>query len=158
MLLTTYHVITASAFLLLPSYSAAASALGREGRNLRRRLNSSSSCDPSARTVEIALAFDSAFCLTEGGGDYHAALTVLLDIVDKVQKLYEAPHVCRAIRISHIEGYCDKQSDPYHDLSSPVNGRLDDFIAFWESDRPDVHRDTAHLVTGRAFFEDTTFG
>jgi len=77
--------------------------------------------------------------------------------------MYENQGVCTKIKISHMEGFCNSWSDPYRGAVDTNKVCVDDydilkaFKNFWNENRKEVRRDTAHLFYGRDL-EGTTIG
>ena len=111
-----------------------------------------STCE-SYRIIDLAVAYDSSFCASYGGRSSNADNHVA-SLVSMVSSRYNQKGLCAKIKLSHLEGYCDPESDPYKqyvDLNSSGcvrYGLLDHFQEYWNANRSFVHRDTAHLFTG----------
>ena len=108
----------------------------------------------SYKVVELAAAYESSFCKHYGGKD--AANQRVQSIIAEVNDKYKM-HACMKVKLSHLEGYCDSNSDPYKGFrlnrSGCTNdgGLLDDVEEYWNKNRNDVHRDAMHLFSGTHF-------
>jgi hypothetical protein len=120
---------------------------GRGGRFLQ-----SSDCS-SLYVIEVAIAFDSTFCVSHDGG--RASRQEIERIVARSSLLYGQQGVCAKIVISHLEGFCTDGEDPYragvdlNDIGCQNEGLLNVFRDFWNSNRALVRRDAAHLFYAR---------
>ena len=109
------------------------------------------------KVIELALAYDSSFCSGMGGAE-DASFNEIIRIVSVASLKYNQAGLCASIVITHLEGYCDPNKDPYKKfVDTQISGcagtcndygLLDQFQEFWTSDREDVIRDTAHLFIG----------
>ena len=110
----------------------------------------------SYKEVEVAIAYDSTFCAQVAGNDENMARSVVEQAVARASVLYEP--ICVRVKVSHLEGFCDPSQDPYvqvvnayHIGCSGGGGALQRFQSIFETSRGDVHRDTAHFFTGKAY-------
>ena len=105
--------------------------------------------------LELAVAYESSFCARVEGQTEEASVNEVISIVSAVNQKYEQPGLCVKVVLSHLEGFCDPQIDPYKQYVE-LNlsgcgceaGLLDGFEQFWESKRASVKRDVAHLFSG----------
>ena len=107
----------------------------------------------SYKVVELAAAYESSFCKYYGGkeGADQRIKLIIAGVNDKYKM-----HACIKVRLSHLEGYCDSNSDPYKKLNSNLSGcsgdgLLDDVGRYWKKNREDIPRDVMHLFTGTGF-------
>jgi len=102
-------------------------------------------------TVKVAIAYDTSFCAAHGGTD-SGAINEIENIMAQAAVAYEQIFV--NLEVSHIEGYCDLSVDPFADmvtlnLSGCGNtGLLQEFKAWWNTNRADVDKNLAHLFSG----------
>lgn len=102
------------------------------------------------KLFEIAIAFDSELCARFGGNpnDVIGALYSLITIANEPFRR----STCLKLVISHIDGYCDSQKDPYIAFKKYQNERssriLFEIEEFWEKNRRHVHRDAMLLMSG----------
>lgn len=102
--------------------------------------------------VELAIAFETSFCEAMGGAD--EAVAEISRIIAEVSARYQQQGLCTYISISHLEGYCELEKDPYryyvgmNRSGCGSYGLLHKFKEFWERKRTHVKRDVAHLFTG----------
>ena len=104
-----------------------------------------------AKSIKLALAFDSSYCSNRGG--FNNAVASLTTAVAGVAALYEAS-TCLTVNLGYIEGYCDPSTDVYKpgvdtNLSGCGDeGILDFFQDYWNANRASVDRDLAHFAGG----------
>lgn len=142
----------------------------------RSRSSSSSRISPSLRcegvehrVVELAVAYDSAFCGYFDSNRDDADVAAVLTVELASRRLAQA---CVRVRVSRLEGYCDPSKDPYvqgvlvsasgglvdasHSGCKGVDGLLDGFEHYYNTHREGVRRDAAHLFTGTVLVDDHT--
>jgi len=106
------------------------------------------------KVIELAVAFESSFCATYSSPE--AASTKATEIVAGVSIKYEqtAFNLCTKVSLSHLEAQCDSTTDPYKQYVTQNqsgcggNGLLQGFQGYWNSNRGDIHRDSAQLFSG----------
>jgi hypothetical protein len=129
------------------SVARAEEDVGRGGRFLQ-----SSDCS-SLHVIEVAIAFDSTFCVSHDGG--RASRQEIERIVARSSLLYGQQGVCAKLVISHLEGFCTDSEDPYragvdlNDIGCQSDGLLNVLRDFWNANRESVRRDAAHLFYAR---------
>lgn len=107
----------------------------------------------SFRTIELAVAYESSFCASNQN-DASNSDTSVMYIIAGISQKYQQESLCVKVELSHLEGHCDSGTDPYKEMvainSSGCSsyGLLDMFQDFWERERKEVHRDSAHLFSG----------
>lgn len=112
-------------------------------------------CDPTQHVIQMAVAIDTSFCSHYGNyADAIAAVTWMINIANL---WYEKPEICMTITISHIEGYCSTETDPYQPIlafssmdigcTGNPSGLVYEFRDFWQTNRATVSRDTTHFFT-----------
>ena len=86
----------------------------QEGRQPRQLSGFIDHCNGSYRNIDVAIAFDFTFCNRFGGigNDYGKAVHEVKRIVAWASIQYFQP-LCINLEISHIEGYCKRQTDRY---------------------------------------------
>jgi hypothetical protein len=105
----------------------------------------------SLQVIDIAIAYDSSFCAKAGGSGN--ANNAVQQIVARASTLYQN-NFCGKIQISHMEGFCDPNTDPYaagvrlNQSGCGNSGLLQFFSGYWSTNRGSVRRDTAHLFSG----------
>jgi len=105
----------------------------------------------SLKVIDIAIAYDSSFCAKAGGSGN--ANNAVQQIVARVSTLYQN-NFCGKIQISHMEGFCDPNTDPYaagvrlNQSGCGNSGLLQFFSGYWSTNRGSVRRDAAHLFSG----------
>lgn len=120
------------------------------GETTGEERNLQSGCS-SFRVIEVAIAYESSYCSAVGGASN--ANAAVQQIVARASTLYEN-NFCGKIEISHLEGFCNADSDPYRAgvlLNNSGCGRiglLDFFANFWRTNRASITRDSAHLFSG----------
>lgn len=96
-------------------------------------------CNNMYKMIDLAVAYESSFCQREGGKA--AAENTVLQIVASVSQKYQQFGVCAKVRLSHLEGWCDKILDPYktyvalNSSGCKSYGLLDGFKEIWNSQR-----------------------
>jgi len=110
----------------------------------------------SYKVVEVAIAYDSSFCSQVARGSPDTARSVVEEAIARAALLYE--EICIRVRLSHLEGYCSADQDPYrtamatNDIGcSNRRGALQVFQDIWQTSRSNINRDTAHLFYGTNF-------
>jgi hypothetical protein len=126
--------------------------VGFEDASTGRELQSTCS---SLRVIEVAIAYDSSFCIQYGGAS--GAQSRVEAIVALASQRYEVPGLCTTLQISNIDGYCNPSTDIYMNIGGNADP-LDSFRNFWNANRTDRHRDTAHLFTGTDYSADRQIG
>ena len=112
--------------------------------------NAEETCS-SYKVVELAVAYESSFCKHYGGKE--GANQRVAKIIAGVNNLYKN-HVCMKVRLSHLEGYCDSNIDPYKQyvdmhLSGCDHESLVHYVGdYWNENRRNIHRDAMHLFSG----------
>ena len=94
-----------SQFSILDDDAGAGSGEGLFGRLLRGGKQSSGlsermlqTCsDPTQKTIELAVAFESSFCNHLSVGSYDAAVAEVQFVINNVRLLYERANLCRSI-------------------------------------------------------------
>lgn len=110
------------------------------------------------RLLELAVAYDSSFCAMHSQGISSVADNDVSALIAMTSARYEQDMVCIRYEISHLEGYCDPESDPYKEFLDRDGKLCDDdlglFYSFrnhWNVSKSNVHRDAAMLITGASF-------
>ena len=104
------------------------------------------------KEIELAVAYESSFCNAFVNGELADSKAILL--VKDVSTKYQKYPLCIKVEISHLEGYCDPQNDPYKQYvemnQSGCNseGLLNEVKKYWNKNRKEIHRDTMHLFSG----------
>lgn len=138
----------------------------RDDTNNLRSSSITNPCD-EYKVVELAVAYDSTFCDKLGGSG--PATAEVMRIITGVSAKYQQAGLCTMVRLSHLEGYCNKCTDPYKELVDTgisgchgTSGGLQDFKVIWNNEKTDVSRTAAHLFTGKSlecdFEEGCTIG
>lgn len=105
----------------------------------------------SYRVVELAVAYESSFCKHYGGEE--GANQRVNWIIAGVNNLYKK-HACIKVRLSHLEGHCDSNIDPYKQYVDMYRsgcgneGLVDGVREYWNENRRHIHRDVMHLFSG----------
>jgi len=105
----------------------------------------------SYRTIEVAIAFDTSYCYWVGG--YNQAVSRVHQTVALADKKYRQAGLCLALKLTHIDGHCDYNTDPYKSMRywlsgcGGTQGYLNDFQNYWKVYMNHIHRDSAHLFT-----------
>lgn len=68
----------------------------------------------SYKEIEIAVAFDTSFCVEHGGSQ--RATNEIQRILSGISIRYQQNGLCAYIKATHIEGYCTIASDPYKSM------------------------------------------
>lgn len=110
----------------------------------------------SYKVVEVAIAYDSSFCSQLARGSPATARSMVEEAVARAALLFE--EICIRVRLSHLEGYCSADQDPYRAAMATNNigcsrgrGALQVFQDIWQNSRTNINRDTAHLFYGTNF-------
>lgn len=111
------------------------------------------------RLVEIAVAYDNAFCSLHSNSELVASAYVQA-AVNEADVIFRRD-TCISLSLSHIEAHCNDPKDPYAALSaadtsstkSPSTQILERFTSIWRKSRKQVHRDLAYFFSG---FQDGT--
>jgi hypothetical protein len=104
-------------------------------------------------TIQVAAAFDSTFCAKQGGAS--STRQEIERIVARASAMYQLQGACTKLQISHLEGFCEENDDPYragvnlNHIGCGGDGLLDFFAAYWKDNRGSVSRDAAHLFYAR---------
>jgi hypothetical protein len=109
----------------------------------------------SLRIIEVAIDYASSFCTQFGGAS--RAQSRVEAIVALASQRFEVPGLCTTLQISNIDGYCNPSTDIYMNIGGNADP-LDSFRNFWNANRTDRHRDTAHLFTGTDYSADRQIG
>lgn len=105
------------------------------------------------RQIDLAIAYESSFC-SQNGGTSGSSDLVVRNVVSEASSMYEQDDLCIVIKIVHLEGYCNPNSDPYVDIVNlnqsgcSNEGILDGFQDLWIATRRGIARDVAHLFSG----------
>ena len=106
----------------------------------------------STKIIEVAIAYDSQFCSFFGGSE--RANAVVQQTISETSQIYER-QLCTKIELVHLEGYCNRNNDPYRNMfSRSVCDQNDDrslikqVQQYWVSNRAHVKRDVMHLFYG----------
>jgi hypothetical protein len=110
----------------------------------------------SYKVIDVAIAYDSSFCSRVAGGSSSQARTVVEQTVARASLLYE--RICVRVKLSHLEGYCSADQDPYVQAVGYNNigcsgsyGVLQAFRDYWNRNRRNINRDAAHFFYGSNF-------
>lgn len=106
-------------------------------------------CTPDAPThvVDLAVAFDSAFC-ARYGGDYATTVSAARAAVAQADEPF-ARGTCLRLSVSNVYGHCTTHDDPYVGLRGlDSSSILAGFRDIWNSRFGNVHRDAAILLSG----------
>lgn len=104
------------------------------------------------KVIDLALAFESSYCSQHT--DLDGATAEINNLVAIVSAKYQQAGLCTKVKISHLEGHCDPNNDPYKaavDLNQSGcggPGLLNEFRTYWVNNRSNVQRDSAHLISG----------
>lgn len=118
------------------------------------------SCAPGPkRRVELAVAFDNAFCSLHSNSE-DIASAYIQAVINEADHIFRRD-TCLALSLSHIEAHCNDPQDPYSGLSrtdpssaeTPSSQILQKFAEIWRQSRTKVHRDLAYFFSG---FQDGT--
>lgn len=111
------------------------------------------------RLVELAIAYDNAFCSLHSNSELIASAYVQA-AVNEADVIFKRD-TCVSLSLSHIEAHCNDPQDPYTALSAfdttsttpPSSQILEKFTSIWRQSRKEVHRDLAYFFSG---FQDGT--
>jgi len=119
-----------------------------------KRLNTCS----SYRQIDLAVAYDSSFC-ADFNWDKDAADDEVFSIVSMVSSKYQQEDLCVKVKLSHLEGYCSPDTDPYKMYvdsktlgckhSNMGVGVLGGLRKIWIDERSHIHRDVVQLFVGK---------
>ena len=107
----------------------------------------------SWRQIRFSIAYDTSFC-EKNGGTQESADSRALEIISFVSHKYKQKFLCVDVILSHLEGYCDINLDPYQDMVNMNDsgceggGLLQRFQDYWNSNKTKISRDTTHLFSG----------
>lgn len=110
----------------------------------------------SYKVIEVAIVYESTFCSNVAGGSSSQARSIVEATVARSSLMYES--ICVRVKISHLEGFCDPTQDPYRDGVNTGDvgcsggfGLLQFFGNYWNQNRGNIRRDSAHIFYGPSF-------
>lgn len=109
-------------------------------------------CRGKYRIINLAVAYDTTFCDSEGGRV--AAQNTVETLVTLASDYFDQRDVCVRIELGYLEGFCRVESDEYAVMvnlgqSGCTNdGILDSFQELWNNDRAAIVKDLAQLFSG----------
>lgn len=121
-----------------------------------RETNDAEPC-ASYRDVHLAAVYDSSFCASYGN-DSSDADDRVASLVAAASARHGQNGLCARIKLSHLEGWCDPETDPYETVvetnrsgCGESGGALREFREHWNKHRDHVRRDAAHFFSGTRF-------
>lgn len=111
--------------------------------------NVNAACVPGAptRVVNLAVAFDSAFC-ARFGGNHAATVSAVRAAVAQANEPF-SKGTCLQLLVSNVYGHCTTHDDPYIRLRGlDSSAILAGFRDIWNSRFGNVNRDAAILLSG----------
>jgi len=120
--------------------------------NIQSKTSSIQSPCTSYKELEVAIAYDSSFCSDLGSSSN--ADEKVMSLITAVSDKYRQDGVCVEVVISHLEGHCDSNNDPYKEfvsmnLSGCGNvGLLTMVKNYWMENKSDIHRDAVLFFSG----------
>ena len=122
-------------------------------RNTNKQIRNATifSCT-SYRIINLAVAYDSSFCIEYHGKD--GANDRVQKIILAVSKRYEQPGLCMKVKISHLEANCIPEEDPYKpyvnlNKSGCSSYGLVHYVRdMWEAGKSGIIYDAMHLFIG----------
>jgi len=121
--------------------------------------NSANNCS-QYYMIQIAIAFDSTFC-GQSSSRYGNAKKQIEITVAQASVRFQGQGVCAKVLVSHLEGYCKPETDPYKTfIDSTGNigcgtnvGILDKVEKYWFDNKGLVHRKATHFVFAKSLNE-----
>lgn len=147
----------------MPSFSKAIDWVEPLDDGYDRQLQESGPCS-SLTVIEVAIEYDFTFCAEFGFDAQQAEDEIERILAVSSFMFYEIEDLCFRLELSHLDGFCDPQDDPYNAMyNSPESnfgnsgcevagvGMLWLMGPFWVAHRKEVTADIVHLFQGRAF-------
>ena len=102
------------------------------------------------KIIDVAIVFDSSFC-SNSESHQHPKFIIEGILSETSRVLQHQENLCLKVNISHLEGFCEINSDPFLDIGdvkSSSHDQLYDFREWFNHNRADVSRSASLLFTG----------
>ena len=119
---------------------------GSDGLKLREAHPEAGRVTPTRLVCDVALDCDYEYYANKFGGNLTQATNYILTVLGTASLIYE-----RDINVTLRAGLLvvwTTPSDPW--TATTLQGQLEEYRGWWIINRPGVHRDVAHLVSGRS--------